>query len=309
MTKNSGIPQEGLLKTDIRYYDAYFAVRNLIVSLNSVLKANGDLVPFESDKLFNSLVKSGASAYEARVIVEKVKELPDRISTKMIYRRAFEWLKQKSKGAAGRYRLKRAIFDLGPTGYPFEKFVGRLFAKAGYQTQVGVIVNGDCIQHEIDVIASNDEELLMIECKFHGDASRHCDVRIPLYLHSRFNDVQRGDYKGLPNRKFRGIIVTNTHFTSDAIQYSKCSGLELIAWDFPEKNNLKNRIDASGLHPITCLTQMTRKEKHLLMENDLVTCRDILGHEKQVSELLKERRKLKAVFREAAMICESPLLT
>lgn len=277
--------------------------------LNLVLKANGVLVPFESDKLFTSLVKSGASAYEARVIVEKVKELPDRISTKMIYRRAFEWLKQKSKGAAGRYRLKRAIFDLGPTGYPFEKFIARLFEKAGYQTQVGVMVKGACIQHEIDVIATNQDEILMIECKFHGDANRHCDVRIPLYLHSRFNDVQKGHYEGLANRKFRGIIITNTHFTSDAIQYSQCSNLELIAWDFPEKNNLKNRIDASELHPITCLTSLTRKEKHVLMEKDLVTCRDILGNEKQVSELLQERRKIKAVFREAAMVCEPPPLT
>lgn len=277
--------------------------------LSLVLKANGELVPFESDKLFTSLVKSGASAYEARVIVEKVKELPDRISTKAIYRKAFEWLKQKSKGAAGRYRLKRAIFDLGPTGYPFEKFIGRLFEKAGYQTQVGVIVKGACIQHEIDVIATNQDEILMIECKFHGDASRHCDVRIPLYLHSRFNDVQKGDYEGLANRKFRGIIITNTHFTSDAIQYSKCSNLEIIAWDFPENNNLKNRIDASELHPITCLANMTRKEKHLLLENDLVTCRDILANEKQVSELLQERRKIKSIFREARMICEPPLLT
>lgn len=37
-------------------------------------------------------------------------------------------------------------------------------------------------------------------------------------------------------------------FTEDAIQYGLCMGLNLVAWNFPIKENLKSMIDDSGLY-------------------------------------------------------------
>ena len=43
--------------------------------------------------------------------------------------------------------------------------------------------------HEVDVIAEKDNQHFMIECKFHNDSSRNCNVKIPLYTQSRFLDI------------------------------------------------------------------------------------------------------------------------
>ena len=43
--------------------------------------------------------------------------------------------------------------ELGPSGFPFEKLVGKILEQEGFETRVGVIVQGNCVQHEVDVIA------------------------------------------------------------------------------------------------------------------------------------------------------------
>ena len=48
-------------------------------------------------------------------------------------------------------KLKQAIMELGPSGFPFEQFVAELLKCRGYQIKVGVIVEGHCVNHEIDV--------------------------------------------------------------------------------------------------------------------------------------------------------------
>jgi hypothetical protein len=40
--------------------------------------------------------------------------------------------------------------------------------------------------------------------------------------------------------------------------------LELLSRDFPAGKSLRQRIDESGLHPITCMTLLSYKEKQLL---------------------------------------------
>lgn len=58
--------------------------------------------------------------------------------------------------------------ELGPSGFPFEKFISEILKFQGFAVQVGVIVEGHCVKHEIDVVAEKGEEHFMIECKFHN---------------------------------------------------------------------------------------------------------------------------------------------
>ncbi len=67
--------------------------------------------------------------------------------------------------------------ELGDTGYPFEKFVAALLRSEGYETKVGVIVQGHCVTHEVDVVAENDRHHYMCECKFHNSQGRFCNVK------------------------------------------------------------------------------------------------------------------------------------
>lgn len=242
----------------------------------NITKKSGEVIPFDTVKLKRSFERSGASQEDIEaVIADLTDKVYNGISTKKLFQLAYSLLKQKSTEVAGRYRLKNAIMELGPTGFPFEKYVAELLKYQGYETEVGTIVQGECVSHEVDVIAQKEDEKIMVECKFHANTNTKSDVKVTLYIHSRYNDVlktwKQTDSKNI--QKYQGWVVTNTRFTEDAVQYGRCAGLHLVSWDYPSQGSLRERIDISGLHPITVLQSITKKEKQLILENGIVLCR------------------------------------
>jgi len=266
-----------------------------------ITKRNGQKVPFNVQKLIDSLDRSGAGEEDIERIVHEVgKNLVNGMSTHKVYQMAYSILRKKSQRAAGKYRLKKAIFELGPTGFPFERFVGELLKNQGYQVEVGKIVQGHCVQHEVDVVAEKDDRKYMIECKFHRDLSKKSDVKVSLYIQSRFLDIEKEWKKQAAEhlRFHQGWIVTNTRFTEDAIQFGKCAGLQLISWDYPSQGSLRERIDLSGLHPITALQTITKKEKQALLGLDVVLCRN-LDRDSLLKIRIKEFR-IRKILKEAS---------
>jgi len=244
----------------------------------NVRKNNGDLVPFDIEKLKKGLQHSGAGDHEIERVIEKLQgEIYEGITTKRIYTIAYQILYKHSHRTAGRYRLKKALQQMGPTGYPFEHFVARLFEAQGYETETGVIVQGRCVTHEMDVIARKEGSILMGECKFHRSDNAKSDVKVSLYVHSRMQDIEakmQADNE-LFNTKFQPMLITNTRFTEDAQEYGICSGMRLISWDFPYGKSLKDMIDKAGFHPVTSLKSLTQKEKEGLMQDGIVLCREV----------------------------------
>src|SRR5687768_7074750 len=141
-----------------------------------ITKASGIIEPFSSEKLYNSLKKAGASEEIIKEILANVRsKLYKGIPTKKIYRIAFNQLKTNSKPVAAKYHLKKGIMELGPSGYPFELFIGEILKRQGYKTRVGEIVMGKCVSHEIDVIAEKNNDHFMIECKYHNQPGTFSD--------------------------------------------------------------------------------------------------------------------------------------
>lgn len=273
-----------------------------------ITKASGEKALFDEIKLRHSLSKAGAEDFQVNEIIsELVKELYDGISTKRIYHLAFDRLKNRSKHLAARYHLKQAIMELGPSGYPFEKFVGEILKYQGYSVEVGVIVKGKCVNHEVDVIALADHHHFMIECKYHNQRGTVCDVKIPLYIQSRFKDVEAEWIKipGHANRTHQGWVVTNTKFSTDAIQYGNCAGLKLLGWDYPIKGSLKDLIDDLGLYPITCLTTISKAEKQKLLDNKIVLCLELCENPKLLYDLGMNDLKVKRIIEEGQMLCKN----
>jgi hypothetical protein len=268
-----------------------------------ITKRSGDKVPFEEEKLRSSLEQAGAGEEDIhRIISQVTTQLTEGISTRKVYRLAYSLLRKRSKRAAGKYRLKKALFELGPTGYPFEQFVAELLKYQGYAVEVGKIVQGHCVQHEVDVVATKDHRKYMIECKFHGDPGRKSDLKVSLYIQARFHDIEK-QWKKQPNGNtqfHQGWIVTNTRFTEDAMQFGKCTGLHLIAWDYPEQGSLKDRLDISGFYPITVIDSLKRNEKEELLSQNVVICRNLTRE-----ALLKAgipQNRIDKVLKEAAEI-------
>lgn len=272
----------------------------------SITKASGEQATFDSNRLKRSLQRSGANEEVIQKVINEVSShLYEGISTKEIYRMAFGLLRKSSRPSAARYKLKKAIMELGPSGFPFEKFVAAVLNFEGYETKVGEIVQGICVDHEIDVMAYKDDHHFMIECKFHSEPGRTCNVKVPLYIQSRFKDVEATWLKlpGHENKYHQGWVVTNTRFTSDAIQYGNCAGLKLMSWDYPENGSLKDRIDKSGLHPVTSLTTITKAEKQLLLDKEIVLCMDVCGQPSTLKSIGIHEKRHKRILAEADDLC------
>ncbi|WKK64626.1 ATP cone domain-containing protein [Lutimonas zeaxanthinifaciens] len=273
-----------------------------------VQKFSGDLVDFDESKLIRSLKNARADDELANTIVRQIeKDLFDGMTTKAIYDKAFRLLKKKRRPSAARYKLKRAIMELGPSGFPFEHYIGHIFKHDGYSTDVGIVMEGNCISHEVDVLACKEEKCYIIECKYHNSQGKRNDVKVPLYIHSRFNDLKSRMEQDKTNgfTKFQGWIFTNTRFTSDAIKYAKCSGLQLVSWDYPKNKSLKYRINKSRLFPITSLTSLTKREKQYFLEQGIVLCKEIY----EAPELLRKngfsKTRIRKIHEDIIDLCEN----
>lgn len=266
-----------------------------------VVKGNGERVLFDPGKLKKALASSGAGEQEQERIARQVAtKLYNGIPTRKVYQLAFDLLKRESYKMAGRYRLKNAIMELGPTGYPFEIFVGKILETMGYQVETGVIVQGKCIQHEVDVVAKRPGEMIMIECKFHSGNQTKSGVQVPLYIQSRYLDVKSAwEEKYGKNIHYRGGVVTNTRFSDDAIKYANCAGLLIISWDYPEETGLKYFIDRTGLHPFTSLISLTKKEKQYLLEKGIVLCSELEQNKDILRQMGIKENQIKKIISEA----------
>lgn len=272
-----------------------------------VKKINDEKETFSIDKLKQSLESCGATKKQSNNIANTIKNLVyNNITTTEIHKIAFNLLKQENTIFASKYNLKRAIFDLGPTGYPFEKLVGTLLKLKGYETKVGVILDGECVTHEIDVLAEKDGNIYAVECKFHANATINSDVKIPLYINSRFLDIQKkwNSNSNNNNNIKQGWLVTNTRFSEDALKYGKCIGLSLMSWDYPLGNSIKNNIDSFGLYPITTLINLSKDEKINLISKDIILVKELYENRNILENMQITTDRIKNILDEVKELCK-----
>jgi len=182
-----------------------------------------------------------------------------------------------------RYSIKKAIFALGPSGYPFERYIGKIMEHHGYTVETNRIVKGYCVDHEVDVIARRDNTYSVMECKYHSDAGKATDVKIALYVHSRFEDIRKAAEANPEAAAFQsGWLVTNTRCSIDAIRYAECVGLNIVSWRYPDKSSLERMIEDKKLYPITILHSVRRNMLDLLFKEDIILAQDIADMPEEV---------------------------
>ncbi|OGG72764.1 hypothetical protein A3A38_03075 [Candidatus Kaiserbacteria bacterium RIFCSPLOWO2_01_FULL_53_17] len=267
-----------------------------------ITKADGEQEPFDPRKLDTSLMHAGAaSAVRTDIVAHIERELVGGMRTEDIYAHAFKLLREEGTPAvAARYSVKRAVFALGPSGFPFEQFIAEILRAHGWKARTGVAMTGRCAPHEVDVLAEKGERHIGIEAKFHNEAGGKTDVKDALYVKARFEDLAHAPEAS--SRVGEGWLVTNTRFTRNAIRYAQCSRLTLLGWDYPHNHGLLTMIEEARVHPLTALTTLTESEKRRLMDNNIVLCRDV-----QAEHLLKEYgvkpERVPKVLEEARYLC------
>lgn len=276
-----------------------------------VIKSTGERERFSLNKLRRSLTRSNADDETiARIIDHIIPELHDGMKTSQIYKHAYSILKKSKYPAAIRYSLRKAVMELGPSGFPFEKYVADVLRGKGYIAQTGIILPGFCVDHEVDVLMEKGDRHIFAECKFHNQQGIKTDVKVALYVHARFIDLQKGhDLKEVAQKTevpkvHEGWLITNTKLTSDAIQYANCAGLTVIGWDYPEKGNLQDLILETGVHPLTFLSTLSQTEKNSLLEQGIVMCRELKSSPTALKSIGFSEDKIKEVVNEVDQVCQ-----
>ena len=254
-----------------------------------VIKDDGEREPFSSEKLRASILRSGASNEVTEKVVSHIlPELHTDMKSSEIYSHAFSILKNINRPAARNYSLRRAVMDLGPTGFPFEDFIARILEAKGFKCLTRQILLGGCVPHEVDIVAYNKNKLIVIEAKFHNEIGNKSDLKVALYIKARFDDLKENvfNYDGKDRKITDSWLITNTKFSTTAIHYGVCTNLTLIGWNYPETGNLQDMIEEEALHPITCLTTLSMNEKRALLKEGIVLCSDLKGDAGAISRIL-----------------------
>ncbi|EQC45301.1 restriction endonuclease [Bacteriovorax sp. Seq25_V] len=260
-----------------------------------VKKSTGEFEEFDEQKLRRSLKHAGAIPSEIAKIIQQIRPLiHEGISTKRIFNHSFRLLRRYSQECARNYSLKKAIFELGPSGFLFEKYVAEVFKAKGFKVKVGVVKKGCCVKHEVDIIASRPDKTIYVECKFHNHPNRKNDVKTALYINSRFLDLKNNK----ANEFDEFYLVSNTLFSKDAVKYADCVGVKLLGINSSYGDDIQAIVNKYHLHPITSLQSLKKKHIHALMSREIVLAKSLLKQKKTLFELGLDEMEIKQVFSE-----------
>ncbi len=271
-----------------------------------VINSEGKSLPFSIKKIYQSCRRSGASKALAKKISEKVAEKAySGMKTSEISILVKEFLSRKSPKTSIKFSLKEAMRKLGPSGFDFEKYVGQIFSKKGFEIKLNQIVSGACISsYEIDFVAKREELIRIGECKYHYLPGAKVDLKVSLYNYARFLDISNGQY--FNNQDLKATLVTNAKFTNKAIKYSKCMNVELFGWRYPPKKGLQSLIEKSNLYPITILPSFNGYLKQVFAQRGKMLALDLLETSAQVlaKELKLPLNKIEKLVEEAEILLE-----
>jgi Holliday junction resolvase-like predicted endonuclease len=238
-----------------------------------VVKANGEIELYSREKFRASLSRSGADIALIDKVQKKVEsELKEGITTGQLYDLAKKFLAEESVSSATKYSLKKAIMDLGPAGYFFEKYIAAVLSEYGYKTKTNLEIKGKCITHEVDVLAEKENVVYIIEAKYHNSRGIKSDTKTVLYTYARFLDIKTG------NSKFSNAepwLITNTKFTTKAVKYGKCQGIKISGWRYPKDESLESLVENKNLYPVTALPSVNNYARKELVKAGIIFARDV----------------------------------
>jgi len=180
------------------------------------------------------------------------------------------------------YPLKDSLYRLD--GKEFEWYVARLLELEGYEIEKkdGMTLKGECINHEIDILAKKEDIVYVIECKHHDDIKILTDITATLKHYARYLDVKYLFKKSIP------MLVTNTKFTPPSIRYSRCKGMVLLGWNVPKNNGINSIIEKHKAYPLTML-KIPHIYRKVLLQYNITTTLDLKDNIKLVKDKIPKR--------------------
>jgi hypothetical protein len=276
-----------------------------------VINSAGEKEPFSFQKVYRAARKVGASGELAAEIAKIIKRNAyDGIKTSQIFNVVKELLNKRLPQAALRFNLREAMKRLGPTGFPFEKFIGEIFKKLGFAVQINQHVPGFCLDdYEIDLIAQKKDLVYIGECKYKNLPGDKIHLQDALANYARFLDILKGPY--CARREYRGckiktIMITNTKFTEKIIDYASCADVKLLGWKYPENNSLEYLIEHYKLYPVTILGGLRGYLREIFVAEKIMLVQDVLkiNLEKFCKKFNVSQKAIYSLTEEAKLLLE-----
>ena len=179
-----------------------------------------------------------------------------------------------------------------------------MFEAEGYTARTRLTIKGACVKHELDVAAYNDHDSFVAEAKFHARPGIKSDLQVVMYSYARQMDlvgqsICQADHCGI--NKF--WIITNTKFTKTAERYAECVGLKLLSWNYPQDNNLHDRIRKADVYPVTILRSLSANHRRTLIGRGVILCRDLARNPQILRHLHISTKKNEAILSEVSQLC------
>jgi HJR/Mrr/RecB family endonuclease len=273
-----------------------------------VTKADGRKEEFKREKIIKTCLRMRVSQDQAETIADEIeKRIYNGIETRKILQMIFKFLQKVRPEIKYQIDLREAISSLRPKP-DFERFVQLLLKEYGYEVTPNQIIQGFCVDHEIDAIAKKDNQTILVEIKHHFNHHAYTGKDVFLEAQAILEDLIEGRKAGKNSIDFNKIlIVCNTKFSDHAKKYALCKGIDFIGWKYPEEKGLERLIEEKKLYPITILKNLDVKSKEKLGDAGIVIIKQLL--EENLEELYKKtkipRKKLKVLVENAKEIIKT----
>jgi Holliday junction resolvase-like predicted endonuclease len=273
-----------------------------------VTKFDGSKQTFNREKIIRTCLKIQASEEQARAVADKIEsKIYDGISTKKILQMIFDYLKKYRPEVRNRIDLREAI-SLLRSKPDFEQFVALLLQECGYKVMTNLLVPGRCVEHEIDVIARKDDEVIYVEVKHHLQHHTFTGMGVFLEARASLEDLQEGFQAKKHDFNFtKSLVICNTKISDHADQYASCRGIEYISWNYPDEKSLSRMIEEKKLYPITLLKDLDEKTEQMLGDKNILLLKQLV--EIDASELNRKvkipKQKIKLLQEKAKELLQS----
>lgn len=241
-----------------------------------VINASGEKEPFSKRKVYRGVLNAGGTKEVAKKISEIIeKEAYPGITTLEISKKIKTLLWRFSRKSSIKFALKEGMRKLGPTGFPFERYVKEIFLALGYRMRINLKLKGASgALYEIDFFAQNKKSFIG-ECKYHHIRGKKVNLGTALESYGRFLDLKNSSFFKR-KRNLLPMIVTNTKFTDQAIKVAKFFKISLLGWRYPPKNGLQEIIERYKLYPITILPSFNINFKGAFIKAGKMLAKDML---------------------------------
>jgi hypothetical protein len=238
-----------------------------------VIKRDGRTEIFSKEKLLKSLLCCLDAQNATMLIDQIINEMPETIRTEELFFKVRSEMWKKFPEAAVKFGLREDMMKLGPAGYNFEDFYAKILSDVGVKNvKVRQTYSGKCALHELDIVYTGKNGKEFVEMKYHNQFGIYTGLKEALYTYMRFIDLNDAD-----NDFTKANLVTNTKISEEAIKFSNCKNMGVVAWKYPPNNGLETLIERTGSYPVTSLINLLDEDMiKQLMNLKIITLKDFV---------------------------------